>query len=223
MAQLQQMFDATTVDPSQTAGSLPIGKHPVVITNSEIKSTAKGDSGMLELELTIIDGPAKGTTGPYRLNIYNASEQAKKIANQQLSAICHVTQTFQIQDSSQLHNKPFVIEVGLQKGEDAAVKGYTEVKKVYDMAGNEPGKAPAQGGQQQVAQQPQTAQQPAGQQAGWGQQPQTAQQPAATQQPQTAAWGNQGAAAQQPATAQQPAAAGWNQNAAAGGTPAWGK
>lgn len=202
MAQLMAAFDARTVDPTQGAGSLPVGKHPVVITASEIKPTSDNSGGMLVLDLQIIDGPNKGTTGNYRLNLYNKSAKACEIAHKQMSAVCHVTGIYNVTDSSQLHNIPFVIEVALQSGEEAAAKGYTEVKRVYDMQGNEPGKQ----GQPPAAPQPQAQQfaPPAQQQAAapapaaaWG--TPTQQQAAAPAPAPAAAWGNQ--AGQQQAAA----------------------
>ena len=232
MAQLIQAFNAQQYDPTQGGGSLPVGRHPVIIESSEVKANKANDGGYLQLNLKLIDGPQTGTTGAYRLNLYHSNPQTAEIAHRQLSAICHCVGVFNVQDSSQLHNIPFIIEVGLQKGEEAAQKGYTEVKKVFDINGNEPGKAgqgapaaqpqqqPAQGGfgQQQPAQQPQ---QPQGGGA-WGGQP-------AQQQPQGAPAGNAPAWGQQPAqqpAAQQPAqqAGGWQQGGAApaGGAP-WGQ
>ena len=246
MAQLIQAFNAQQYDPTQGGGSLPVGRHPVIIESSEVKANKANDGGYLQLNLKLIDGPQMGTTGAYRLNLYHSNPQIAEIAHRQLSAICHVIGVFNVQDSQQLHNIPFIVEVGLQKGEEAAQQGYTEVKKVFDINGNEPGKAgqgaapaqpQAQGGfgQQQPAQQPQQpqgggawgqqpAQQPAAQPQGnapaWGGQPQQpAQQPAGN----APAWGQQ--SAQQPA-AQQPAqqAGGWQQAGAApaGGAP-WGQ
>ena len=236
MAQLIQAFNAQQYDPTQGGGSLPVGRHPVIIESSEVKANKANDGGYLQLNVKLIDGPQTGTTGAYRLNLYHSNPQTAEIAHRQLSAICHCVGVFNVQDSGQLHNIPFIIEVGLQKGEEAAQKGYTEVKKVFDINGNEPGKAgqgapaaqpqqqpAAQGGfgQQQPAQQPQ---QPQGGGA-WGGQP--AQQPAA--QPQGAPAGNAPAWGQQPAqqpAAQQPAqqAGGWQQGgtAPAGGAP-WGQ
>ena len=220
MAQLLQAFNAQQFDPTQGGGSLPVGRHPVIVESSEVKANKANDGGYLQLNLKLIDGPQMGTTGAYRLNLYHSNPQTAEIAHRQLSAICHVIGVFNVQDSQQLHNIPFIAEVGLQKGEEAAQKGYTEVKKVFDINGNEPGKAgqgapaaqpqqqpAAQGGfgQQQPAQQPQ---QPQGGGA-WGQQP--AQQPAAQPQGNAPAWGGG-----QPAQQQQPAAP-------AGNAPAWGQ
>lgn len=214
MAQLLQAFNAQQFDPTQGGGSLPVGRHPVIIESSEVKANKANDGGYLQLNLKLIDGPQTGTTGAYRLNLYHSNPQTAEIAHRQLSAICHVVGVFNVQDSGQLHNIPFIIEVGLQKGEEAAQKGYTEVKKVFDINGNEPGKAgqgapaaqpqqPAQGGfGQQQPQQPQGG-------GAWGQQP--AQQPAAQPQGNAPAWG--GGQPAQPAQGQpqgQPAAA-WGQ------------
>jgi hypothetical protein len=171
MAQLIQPFNANNFDPTQGVGGLPIGKHPVIIQSSDVKATKANDGGYLQLDLLIIDGPQKGTVGAYRINLYNASQQAVDIANRQMSAISHVTGVFMIQDTAQLHNIPFVVEVGPQKNDPQ----YTEVKKVYDIHGNEPGKAPAGGGAAQPQGQGGFAPPNAGQQqqqppagGGWG-------------------------------------------------------
>lgn len=251
MAQLIQAFNAQQFDPSQGVGGLPIGKHPVVIESSEVKANAKNDGGYLQLNLKIIDGPQTGTVGAYRLNLYHSNQQTVEIAHRQLSAVCHVVGVFNVQDSAQLHNIPFLVEVGPQKNDPQ----YTEVKKVFDAHGNEPGKAgqgapqqaPAGFGQQAPAQQPQQPQggfgqpqQPQGQPAAWGGAAglttgatgaagaagaawggQPAQQPAPAQG--APAWGQ---APQQPAQQpQQPAApaAGWQQGAAPAGAAPWGQ
>lgn len=230
--QLIQAFNAQQYDPTQGVGSLPIGKHPVIVESSEVKANKANDGGYLQLNLRIIDGPQQGTTGAYRLNLYHSNQQTVEIAHRQLSAICHVIGVFQVTDSSQLHNLPFLIEVGPQKNDPQ----YTEVKKVFDMNGNEPGKAgagaaAAQPQQQQPQGQPNGAwggapqgqpQQPAGG-AAWGGQP--AQNPA----PQGGqpAWGGQ--PAQQPAQQQPAQGGGWQQGGqpAQGGAPAgaapWGQ
>ena len=249
MAQLIQPFNANNFDPTQGVGGLPIGRHPVIVESSEVKANKANDGGYLQLNLKVIDGPQAGTVGAYRLNLYHSNPQTVEIANRQLSAISHVTGVFMIQDSAQLHNIPFIVEVGPQKN-DAQ---YTEVKKVFDINGNEPGKAPQGGG----AAQPQNnggfggqQQQPnnggfGGQQG--GQQAQGGQgggwQPPADngqqQQPPAnggGAWGGQQGGAAQPqgggfqppaGQQQQPQgggqAGGWQQGANAGGAAPWGQ
>lgn len=162
MTKLYQEFDATQFDPSQGSAQLPVGKHPVVISGSEVQANKENTGGYLKLDLTIIDGPHKGATGVYRLNLYNSNQQAVDIAHRQFSAVCHAIGVYKVQDSQQLHDRPFIIEVGFQKGQEPGsnpdAKGYTEVKRVFDRNGGEPGKPaqnpPAQvqgGGSQQSA------------------------------------------------------------------------
>lgn len=217
MAQLIQPFNAQQFDPTQGVGGLPIGRHPVVVESSEVKANKANDGGYLQLNLKVIDGPQQGVTGAYRLNLYHSNQQTVEIAHRQLSAVCHVVGVFNVQDSGQLHGIPFVIEVGPQKNDPQ----YTEVKKVFDINGNEPGQAgqgnaPAQPqGQQGGA--PQGQQQPA-QNGGWGGQQQApanngGQNDQNGQQGGAPAWGgNQGGNQQQPADN--------GQNG--GGAPAWG-
>lgn len=131
-----EAFNALNYNPNQSGSVLPIGKYPVIIESSEVKPNKENNGGYLQLNLKIIDGEHKGGGGVYRLNLYNQSQQAVEIAHNQLSSVCHVISVFNITDSSQLHDIPFIVEVGPQKN-DAK---YTEVKKVFDICGNEPGK-----------------------------------------------------------------------------------
>jgi hypothetical protein len=246
-------FNPMQHDPSQGSGSLPIGKHPVIIESAEVKATQDNTSGYLQLNLKVIDGQHAGATGPYRLNLYNQSQKAAEIAHKQLSAICHAVRVFQLgPDGTQvqyLFNQPFIIEVGYQRGEEPGpnnpdAKGYTEVKRVFDAQGNEPGKQGAAQGQQQggfggqqqqqqnngqqFQQAPQVQQQnPQGGQAWGGQQggqqaPQQGQQSAPAN-----AWGNgpgqpQAQQEQAPQQQQQGGPA-WGAQGAPTGTPAWGQ
>lgn len=178
MAQLQQTFDARNVDPSQALPALPVGKHPMIFEASEIKENKDKTGAYVEFTAVIIDGPAKGQKGPYRLNLYHTNHQTVEIAYRQLSALCHVTGVYQINDTNQLHNKPFIGEVNLQKSEEAKAKGYTQLERVYDMQGNEPGKQ----GQTPPPAQTQAPPQQTPPNAGW------TGNPPAQQQPPSAAW-----------------------------------
>ena len=137
-------FDASKVEPQAPMSQLPVSGPeglPVIIKESELKENRDKTGGYLELLLEVIDGEHKGASGPYRLNLFHTNQQTVNIAYAQLSAICHVVNEFQVADSSQLHNKPFNVIVGLQKAEDAAAKGYTEVKAIRNSDGSAPGKA----------------------------------------------------------------------------------
>lgn len=218
------------------AGGLPAGpngenvKYKVVIVNSSQNNVEKNGmvaGGYLAFDLACIEGPQTNVKHTDRLNLHHVKPEVVEIANKQLSAYCHVLNKFQFNDTAELHNIPFIVEIGLQKDAEARAKGYTEVKALFDINGNEPGKAGGgapvhQPQQPSIPQTPPAGVQPTG---GWGapgqtpidnnvpMQQQPAQQPPA-QQP--AGWGAPPAQQQQPA-AQQPAA-GWG--APANGAPA---
>ena len=133
-------FDATQHTPSYGgAGSLPEGKYKGVIVSDEVKPTKDDTGRFLSLTLQVIEGPLAGQQMVDNLNLWNKSPQASKIANDQLAAYCAVVGVFQFQDSSQLFNKPFQFEVGKQKNNPE----YVEVKRIWDINGNDPGKAGA--------------------------------------------------------------------------------
>ena len=186
---LQGGFDANAHNPKQVGEGHPPGKFPFQILNTEIVPTKDGTGGMFVVTFQTPAGEI-----PFRYNIWNASEKAVAIAQGQLSALCHATGIFRVEwtnDGAALRGGRGQIEVGYQKGQEPSAEnpggGYTEVKKVYDAQGNEPGKAPAppqtagnggwqQGPQtQQVQQQPDPKPEPPTPQGGWGSQ-QTTQQ-----------------------------------------------
>ena len=192
-------------------GGLPAGpngenvKYKVIIETSAQEPTKSGGGGFLALGLKCIEGPCAGIQHTDRLNLHNSNPETVRIANEQLSAYCHVTGVYQFQDTAQLHNIPFIVEIGKQKNNPE----YTEVKTLFDVNGNDPGKAGAGPQVQQSAPQPQQGP-PQGfgpatnqGQGGWGQQqpPQDQQ-----QQPQGGGWG--GPAPDQ-GQQQQPSAGGW--------------
>ncbi len=139
-------FDARTVQPQQGGGAHPVGnKFPFTITNVEVKAAESGKGGMLNVELT---SPAGSIISRY--NIWNESDKAREIAQKELSALCHVTGIFVIgpRQGQELLGGKGLMDVGFQKGHEPTAEkpagGYVELKKVYDMAGNEPGKTPSQ-------------------------------------------------------------------------------
>lgn len=116
-------FDPNTVEPAQDFDPIPSGEYVAIITDSDLKHTKNGAGQYLELAHQIIDGEFKGRLVWARLNIQNSNEIAQRIAQQQLSAICHaIGLTQAISDSEQLHNRPLVIRVAYLPADDA--KGY---------------------------------------------------------------------------------------------------
>ncbi|MGE3805992.1 MAG: DUF669 domain-containing protein [Gemmataceae bacterium] len=111
-------FNANEVDPSTGFDPIPAGKYLAMITDSEMKPTKDGNGSYLQLTFEVLDGQFKGRRIWARLNLHHSNEQAVKIARGELSAICRATNVMTPKDSSELHNLPLVISVGLKKRTD---------------------------------------------------------------------------------------------------------
>lgn len=158
-------FDASQFEPSQGGGAHPKGKFPATISNTQIKPTKSGDGGLFEVEFSTQAG-----TIANRYNLWNKEPKAVEIAQKQLSALCYATGIFKLDfrnDAAILRGAKCIIEVDDQKNKDGTPNGYVEVKKVYDLNGNEPGRSsPAPQPAPQQAQQAAPASNPNG--GGWG-------------------------------------------------------
>ena len=219
--QMNGSFNANQYEPNQGGGANhpPALKIPFTITATAIVENKSKDGGFFQVDLTSQLG-----TQVQRYNIWNKEPKAVEIAHGQLSALCRATGRFQIDwanEGAALRGATGLMDVGYQKGEEPTAEkpngGYTELKKVYDMAGNEPGKSGTAQQQPQVSQQAQPAAQNG---QGWGNgqaQPNPSQQPpAGWQQPTQNAAPQQAQPQQQSGQAWQPGGA-----APAGNSPPW--
>jgi hypothetical protein len=139
-------FNATQVAPNTALEAVPSGNYIVMITASTKKPTQKGDGAYIELEQTIQAGEFKGRKVYDRLNIENPNQTAVQIAYSTLSAICHVTGRLNITQTEQLHGVPFMAVVVKKPRNDQPDVQTNEIRGYKDVNGNDPGKAPANGG-----------------------------------------------------------------------------
>lgn len=140
MAKLQ--FNAAEVEPQKAFEPLPSGWYNVQIEESEMRDASTQGNEYLELKMKVLDGDFANRVIYDRLNIINSSEVAQAIAYEQLSAICHATGVINVEDTDELHGKPFMAKVKLkpangdyEAGND--VKGY----KACDGSESQGGKA----------------------------------------------------------------------------------
>ena len=114
-------FNAETIAPSVAFEAIPAGKYNAVITDSEVKTNRRGDGSYLQLEFEIIDGDYKGRKLWSRLNLNNPNPDAVRMAQADLSAICHAVGNLCPKDSIELHNLPLVINVRCRKTPDGEI------------------------------------------------------------------------------------------------------
>ena len=110
----QYQFDATQVNPAGDRSAVPAGNYQVLISNSEIKPNKdKPANRMLTLSMKILDGPLVNQMIFQNLNILHENPVAQQIAQEKLSAICHAVGVLKINDTAQLHGRPFSVKVGI--------------------------------------------------------------------------------------------------------------
>jgi hypothetical protein len=122
-------FDASTVAPQASSGPVPAGTYLAQCVDSDVQPLKSGNGTGLKLTFEIIDGQYKGRRIWENLNIQHSNDDTQRIAQSQLSALCHAVNVIKLQDTAALHHKPVTIKVVVReaKGEYQAsnnIKGY---------------------------------------------------------------------------------------------------
>lgn len=107
-------FNANEIEPV-SFDVVPAGDYDACIVDSEVKTTSDGAGKYLKLEFQILSGSYQNRKIWENLNIWNNSEKAVQIAKGSLSAICRAVGVLTPKDSCELHNKPMVIGVKVEK------------------------------------------------------------------------------------------------------------
>jgi hypothetical protein len=227
---LQTPFNAQAISPDQGSGfrQMPLGKYPVEIVSGEVKANSANTGGMLQFTVNILAGEHQGQQGNFSLNLYHPEDQTRSIAEGSLSAICHASGRFLIEDTDQLNGAQFAVNVTEQrltkkqeaeKAEGKNVTPFVNVR-ILNVDGSEIKGGGGQPQQQAAQQQPQGNQAGGWNQGGQQQQPNNA--PANTGNTGWNQGGQQQPQQQQPAQQQPAGNTGWSQGGAQGG-PSWAK
>jgi hypothetical protein len=130
-------FDAEQYEPLGSFEPLPLGEYTVVISASEMKDTKNKEGKYLQLVYDVVDDTEyRGRKVFDRLNLDNKNATAKEIAQRSLSSICRAVNVLHPTDSDELHNKPFVVKIGIRPGNDEfqATNVVKEYKKLDSAA-----------------------------------------------------------------------------------------
>lgn len=114
---------------SPSYGPLPAGEYEVMIVKSDTKTTKSGNGSYLELEMHVISGDHTGRRHWERLNLDNPSLKTVKIAEEQLARLCVALGLDEVNDSEELHDKPFVAEFAIDRKDDTrnVIWGYRAI------------------------------------------------------------------------------------------------
>ncbi len=139
-------FDIKSTTPAGASRDpWPEADYPVYISKAETKPTKSGKSGLVEFTLSAVDGPKKGESHAYRLNLFNENEVARRIAQQELTSLAYVCSIIDATTVEEFVGKgPFIAHIGPQLSNNPEDAGkYSEVKHVAYQDGTKPGDAPA--------------------------------------------------------------------------------
>lgn len=112
-----QGFDANTVEPNASYEPLPAGWYKAVFTESEETPTKAQTGSYLKMKLEVIEGEHKGRILFERLNLNNPNQTAVEIAQRTLSGICRAVGVMNPRESSDLHDKPFMVKLAVKPAE----------------------------------------------------------------------------------------------------------
>lgn len=107
-------FDASTVAPQASYAPIPAGVYLACVTDSDIVVPKSGNGQGLKLTFDILDGQFNGRKVFEYLNIRHSNPDTERIAQSQLSALCHAAGVIKLSDTAQLHNIPVRIRVKIR-------------------------------------------------------------------------------------------------------------
>ena len=126
-------FDPSQV-PTDEYTVLPAGDYVGCILSSEKKITKSGSGAYINLTIEIIDGPHSGRRVFDIVNLWNPNPKAVEIAQRTLSTICQATGVVRPTDTSELHNIPIGVKLGVDP--DTGWGEKNRVKKYYAVGGS---------------------------------------------------------------------------------------
>jgi hypothetical protein len=121
-------FNANEVEPSAPYEPIPAGWYKAVFVSSEEKPTKAQTGSYLQLSVEVIEGEFQGRKLIERLNLNNPNQTAVEIAQRTLSSICRAIGVMTPRNSSDLHDKPFMVKVAV-KPADGAYSASNEIKE----------------------------------------------------------------------------------------------
>jgi hypothetical protein len=140
----QFSFDASTVAPQASTGPVPAGTYLTQIIESDVAPLKSGKGTGLKLTFEIIDGQYKGRRIWENLNIQHENDETQRIAQSQLSALCHAVNVIKLQDTAALHHKPVHVRVVVREAQ-GQYQASNNIKGYESAGGSVPAFLPIQG------------------------------------------------------------------------------
>ena len=118
-------FDANSVEIT-SRDPIPAGIYEALICDSEVRPTRSGNGKGINLTFEILSGPHKGRKVFAWINFQHPKAEAQRIGQEELARLCKAVGVGKLDDTTQLHNLPMMITVGIDKDDPTrnVIKGY---------------------------------------------------------------------------------------------------
>ena len=115
---------------------IPAGKYAAIVTQSEVGNTKTGGQ-FVKLQWQIVEGPCTGRVIFSQHNIFNANADAERIGRSELQGFADAVGIGELEDSEQLHGKPLIAHVSLEKDKTGHYPDKNDIKRAsrYGSAG----------------------------------------------------------------------------------------
>ena len=115
-------FDATTVETTteeetKTYSPLDAGEYEVMMIDSIVKDNKAGTGKYLSVTLDVIQDKGKGRRIFDMFNFEHQNPKAQEIGKRKLADLCKVLNKEKVGDSSEMHNKPMLAVIDIEKNE----------------------------------------------------------------------------------------------------------
>lgn len=145
MANLGGTFN-TSDAPENEFAPLPEGNYMLQAIESSIGPNSNGTGTILKITYEVLDeGPYKNRRVWDNLNVQHENATAQGIAQRALASLCEALGFGQIDDTDQLHFKPFVAQIATQVGK-GTFPDKSVIKKYLKADGTMPDSKRAKGG-----------------------------------------------------------------------------
>lgn len=126
-------FDAHAPE-NQSAGfePLPPGRYDLIVVETDLKPNKKRTGDVLTLVYEVISGEFKKRKIYNRLNYNHPDAETQKISRGELSRLIKAVGLRQIDDSDEVKNIPFVVDIGVRGKAEDEYGIQNVVKKYYD-------------------------------------------------------------------------------------------
>lgn len=119
--------DLSKVEPKKRFGPLPVGNYLATIAETKREPMRSGNGDKLELTFVILEastgnGEFVGRRLWESLNLWHNNPETSKIAWSEMAAISQACGKATLQDSSELHDTPLIIRVGIKLDQNGEQK-----------------------------------------------------------------------------------------------------